>query len=98
MKLTDALVVVMLVAMMLAISLPVAFAEDGNNVPDQLGDIFSGKGNMYGGVEINHIPLPFVPATLRTGFESIVGKIDDGVKRDIRGYAIVCIDWRDIFK
>lgn len=82
---------------LMAISLPL-FAEDGNNVADQLGDIFSGKGNFYGGLELNHIPLPFVPATLRTGFESIVGKIDDGVKRDIRGYAVVCIDWRDIFK
>lgn len=92
-----ALTLILVIGLM-AISLP-AIAEDGNNVPDQLGDIFSGKGQTYGGIEIINIPLPIVEAlTLTVWADAMVSKIDDGVKRDVRGGAKVVLDWQKIFK
>ncbi len=61
-----------------------ALAEDGNNVADQLGDIFTGKGNTYGGVEVIKDNL-FGPLGVRVWGEAMLGEIDDGVKRDVRG-------------
>ena len=69
---------------LMAISLPV-FAEDGNNVPDQLGDIFSGKGNTYGGVEIIKDGLFFENLGIKVWADAMLGKIDDDINRDIRG-------------
>ena len=94
------LLILALMIGILAISLP-ALAEDGNNVPDQLGDIFSGKGNTYAGVEINNIPIPLLkiePLTLMVYADGMIGKIDDGVKRDIRGGIRLAIDWQKLFK
>lgn len=76
---------------------PCVFAEDGNNVPDQIGDIFTGKGNTYLGGEINHIPLPFIPATLTAWADAKVSKVPEGEKREVKGGIIVAVDWRDIF-
>ena len=90
----------MLVVGVLAISLPV-LAEDGKNVPDQLGDIFSGKGQTYAGVEINNIPIPLLkiaPLTLMVWADGMVGEIDEGVDRDIRGGIRLAIDWQKLFK
>lgn len=85
---------------LMAITLP-AFAEDGNNVPDQLGEIFSGKGQSYAGVEINNIPIPLIkiePLTLMVWADAMAGQIDEGVKRDIRGGVRLAIDWQKLFK
>ena len=71
----------------MAISLP-CFAESGNNVADQLGDIFSGKGNTYGGVEVikDNLIKPFgLPLGIKVWCDAMIGEIDEGVKRDIRG-------------
>lgn len=73
-----------------------ARSEDGNNVADQLGNIFSGKGNGYVGTEVNNIPI-WGPLTGMAWFDVLAGKIDDGVKRDIRGGVRVAIDWQKIF-
>lgn len=90
--------IVVIVLGLLALILVPCYAEDGNNVADQLGDICTGKGNVYGGLELNHIPLPVVPATLTLWGDSKLGKIDDGVPREVRGGFVVAVDWRDIFK
>ena len=81
---------VVLVAVM-AISLP-AFAKDGNNVSDQLGDIFSGKGQTYAGVEIEKDfeikgPLGLDAIGIMTWADAMVGELDDSVQRDVRGGA-----------
>ena len=76
-----------------------AIAEDGHNMPDQLGDIFTGRGNTYGGVEIINIPLPVLEMlTLTVWADAMVGKIDDGVEREVRGGAYVVVDWQKMFK
>ena len=80
-------IAIVLMLGLVAISLP-ALAEDGQNVPDQLGDIFSGKGNTYGGVEIikdDIIKLFGVPLGAKIWADCMLGEIDDGVRRDIRG-------------
>lgn len=93
------LILACLVVMM---SLPlIVWAEDGNNVSDQLGDIFSGKGQTYAGVEINNIPIPLVkiePITLTAWADGMVGEIDEGIRREIRGGIRLAIDWQKIFK
>lgn len=64
------------------------FAEDGNNVPDQLGDIFSGKGQTYGGVEIikDNLIKPFgIPLGIKVWADCLIGEIDEGIDRDFRG-------------
>ena len=81
---------------------PLALAEDGNNVPDQLGDIFSGKGNTYGGLEVINIPVPFLELlTMTAWFDAMVGEVKvDGekVQRDVRGGVRVVLDWEKVFK
>ena len=93
------LVIVIAVVLALAIGVDV-WAEDGQNLPDQLGDILTGKGQTYAGVEINNIPLPIVPDafTMQLWAETLIGEIDDGVQRDIRGGVRVALDWQKIFK
>lgn len=86
---------------LMTISLP-AIAEDGNNVPDQLGDIFSGKGNTYGGLEIINIPVPLLELlTMTVWADAMVGEIEvDGekVQRDVRGGVRIVLDWEKLFK
>jgi len=65
-----------------------ALAEDGNNVADQLGDIFSGKGNTYGGMEIikdDFIKPLGIPLGIKVWADCLIGEIDEGIKRDMRG-------------
>lgn len=81
---------------LMAIALP-AMAEDGNNVPDQIGDIFSGKGNTYLGAELINIPF-VLGATGKVWADGMIGKIDDGVPRDYRGGFRAVWDWQTIFK
>ena len=89
-------ILAIVVCLMLAsIALP-ALAEDGNNVSDQLGDIFSGKGNTYAGIEINNIPMPLIGSdstSLTIWADAMIGEIDDDVKRDVRGGIRLAIDW-----
>lgn len=68
-----------------------AIAEDGNNVADQLGDVFSNKGNTYIGAEVIK---DFTLATPILGIDQVglkcwmdvgTGKLDDDVQRDYRG-------------
>lgn len=92
-----ALMIVMVIALITL--LKPCFAEDGNNVPDQIGDIFSGKGNGYGGLELNHIPLPFIPgpATMTLWGDARISEVPEGEKREVKGGFIIAVDWRDIF-
>jgi hypothetical protein len=75
--------IVLVMVGLIATALP-ALAEDGANVADQLGDIFSGKGNTYGGVEVIKDNL-IGPLGVRVWGQALIGQIDDDVKRDIRG-------------
>ena len=84
-------IVALLLVMGLALTALPAFSEDGNNISDQLGDIFSGKGNTYVGVEIIkdiQLKKPIFGMD-EIGFkvwsDVLAGKIDDGIQRDIRG-------------
>ena len=60
------------------------FAEDGNNVLDQIGDALSGKGNSYAGVEVIKDNL-FGPLGLKAWADAEIGEVDEGLKRDVRG-------------
>ena len=72
-------------------------AELHNNVPDQLGDIFSGKGNTYIGAEITHIPF-LGPTSLTAWADVMAGEIDEGIRRDVRGGVRVVVDLEKLFK
>ena len=84
---------IIIMAILAIFLMPVfAFAEDGNNVLDQLGDTLSGKGNTYAGVECIKdidckLPLGIDKVGLKFWADAMVGEIDEGVKRDIRGGA-----------
>ena len=88
------------VVWMVFLALPV-MAEDGAGVWDQVGDVMSGKGQTYAGVEINNIPIPIVkiePLTLKVWADAMVGELDEDVQRDIRGGVRLAIDWQKLFK
>lgn len=71
--------------------------DDGESFWDQVGDIFSGKGNGYVGGKLINIPF-FGPLTAEGWLDVLAGKIDDGVKRDVRGGFRAVADWQKIFK
>lgn len=64
------------------------YCEDGANFWDEMGDVASGKGNTYGGVEIikdDCIEVLGMPLGVKIWADCLIGKIDEGIDRDIRG-------------